>query len=203
MALCGNCTGDQRVQPGHGRYLLAIGEDKMTTDVASSMQAATMSTPIGPLTLLMRDGRVCAGGFTGDLGLVGASQGRALGEVRIELVDDLGPISEALMAYFSGDVGALDRIEVDVQGGPFQQRAWRALRSIPPGQPATYRELAIELGGARLARAVGMANATNPCAPIVPCHRLVGSDGKLTGYYWGLERKQWLLDHERRHSQSR
>ena len=118
------------------------------------------------------------------------------------MVDDLGPITEALAAYFRGDVAALDGIPVSVQGGPFQERVWAALREIPPGQPTTYHALAVRLGGEKLARAVGMANATNPIAPIIPCHRLIGSDGHLTGYYWGLDRKRWLLDHERRHAQA-
>ena len=87
-----------------------------------------------------------------------------------------------------------------MQGGPFQEQVWAALRQIPPGQPTTYRDLAIRLGGQRMARAVGMGCATNPIAPIVPCHRVTGTSGSLTGYYWGLERKRWLLDHERRHA---
>lgn len=172
----------------------------MSTVLTLTIQAATMSTPIGPLTLLARHGRVVGGGFTDDPRLIGGSEGTRLRAGPIQIVTDLGAVTEELEAYFAGDLGALDHVEVDLQGGPFQRRVWRALRSIPPGQPTTYRDLAIELGGARLARAVGMANATNPIAPVIPCHRLVGSDGRLTGYYWGLERKRWLLDHERHHA---
>ena len=109
-------------------------------------------------------------------------------------------ITVALAAYFAGDIRALDGIAASPRGGPFQQRVWEALRAIPPGHPTTYRDFGITLGGERMARAVGMANATNPIVPIIPCHRLVGSNGSLTGYYWGLERKRWLLDHERRHA---
>jgi methylated-DNA-[protein]-cysteine S-methyltransferase len=159
-----------------------------------------MQTPIGPLTIMSADDQVCAGGFTDDLGLVGGLRGTSLRALPIEMVDDLGPITEAFTAYFAGDVQALDRIPIRVQGGPFQEQVWAALRQIPPGQPTTYQELARHLGGVRMARAVGMGCATNRVAPIVPCHRVTGTNGNLTGYYWGLDRKRWLLDHERRHA---
>ena len=164
---------------------------------------ATMSTPIGPLTILTADDRVVAGGFTDSVDLVARFVAKKYRGAPMERVDHRGPIGEALTRYFDGDVAALDSIPIQVQGGRFQEQVWAALRQIPPGQPTTYRDLAIKLGGQRLARAVGMANATNPIAPIVPCHRVTGTSGDLTGYYWGLERKRWLLDHERRHAQGR
>jgi methylated-DNA-[protein]-cysteine S-methyltransferase len=160
----------------------------------------TMPTPIGPLTLVAFDGKVVAGGFTEDFGLLTRRLSPALRAAPPERAADLGQITDALSAYFAGDVRALDGVVASLEGGPFQQRVWEALRAIPAGQTTTYRELALPLGGERMARAVGMANATNPIAPIIPCHRLIGSNGSLTGYYWGLDRKQWLLDHERRHA---
>jgi methylated-DNA-[protein]-cysteine S-methyltransferase len=163
-----------------------------------AVHAATLSTPIGPLSILAIDGAVHAGGFTEDLDALVRRLAPGLRGLPIQPARDLGAISDALSAYFAGNVAALDTVPVRFGGGPFQRRVWAALRAIPPGQPTTYRDLAVQLGGERLARAVGMANATNPNAPIVPCHRLVGSDGRLTGYYWGLDRKRWLLDHERR-----
>jgi methylated-DNA-[protein]-cysteine S-methyltransferase len=159
-----------------------------------------MQTPIGPLTMMAADDRVCAGGFTDSLDIIAALLGKPLRQAPIERVGDLGPITEALAAYFAGDLAALDRIPILVRGGAFQERVWSELRQIPPGQPTTYRSLAVRLGGQRLARAVGMGCATNPVAPIVPCHRVTGTSGSLTGYYWGLDRKRWLLDHERRHA---
>ena len=174
----------------------------MSTVLTPTILASTMTTPVGPLTLLVNDGQVCAGGFTDDVDHLTCFTRKKHRTAQIEVVEDLGPIAEALEAYFRGKVTALDSIPVSVQGGPFQERVWAALREIPPGTPTTYHALAVRLGGEKLARAVGMANATNPIAPIIPCHRLIGSDGHLTGYYWGLSRKRWLLDHERRHAQS-
>lgn len=117
---------------------------------------------------------------------------------------DLQPATEpssaepALQRYFAGELDALKDIEVATNGTDFQHRVWTALRQIPPARMTTYGKLALQLGehnGA--ARAVGSANATNPIAIIVPCHRVVGADGKLTGFAGGLERKAWLLGHER------
>jgi methylated-DNA-[protein]-cysteine S-methyltransferase len=166
----------------------------------STLLTSTLPTPIGPLIVVTFDGKAVAGGFTDSLDLVASFVGKKLRGTPIEPVADPGPIGVALARYFEGDIRALDNIPIGVQGGPFQQQVWEALRAIPPGQPTTYRDLAVKLGGQRMARAVGMGCATNPIAPIVPCHRVTGTSGNLTGYYWGLERKRWLLDHERRHA---
>jgi methylated-DNA-[protein]-cysteine S-methyltransferase len=121
-------------------------------------------------------------------------------EPMCEPVDDLGEITSAIHAYFDGDLKALDAIDIDGGGTDFQKLAWQALRTIPPGDIRTYGQMAAALGRPNAARAIGMANALNPLSLVVPCHRLVGSDGALTGYGGGIERKRWLLDHERRHS---
>jgi methylated-DNA-[protein]-cysteine S-methyltransferase len=161
-----------------------------------------MSTPIGPLTILAAEGKVVAGGFTESVEMLAGVVRKELRGAPIERVGELAAITEALAAYFAGEVTALDRIPISVRGGVFQERVWAALREIPPGQPTTYRSLAVRFGGQRLARAVGMGCATNPIAPIVPCHRVTGISGSLTGYYWGLERKRWLLEHEHRYATS-
>ena len=98
--------------------------------------------------------------------------------------------------YFAGDIAAIDRIAVDTGGTPFQQSVWRLLRLIPPGTTATYGELAAKLNSPGAARAVGLANGSNPVAIVVPCHRVIGAGGKLVGYGGGLDRKRWLLSHE-------
>ena len=85
-----------------------------------------------------------------------------------------------------------------MRGAEFEKRVWAALRTIPPGQTTSYGAIAKGLGDAGAARAVGAANGANPVAIIVPCHRVIGSSGSLTGYGGGLKRKQWLIDHERR-----
>lgn len=101
-----------------------------------------------------------------------------------------------LEAYFDGDLAGLHTIPCHTGGTPFQQMVWTALRTIPAGQTQTYGALAAGLGAAKAVRAVGHANGANPISVVVPCHRLIGADGALTGYGGGLERKRWLLLHE-------
>jgi len=159
-----------------------------------------MPTPIGPLTLLVAGGIVRAGGFTQDVGALAGRLGPEFTSAALQPVTDLGPITDALRAYFGGDLHALDTIPVAQPGGPFRQRVWAALRTLPPGLVSTYRDLALGFGGPGYARAVGTGCATNLISPIVPCHRVTRTDGALAGYFWGLERKRWLLDHERQHA---
>ena len=107
--------------------------------------------------------------------------------------------ASALKAYFAGDMAALDRIPVVFDGTPFQNKVWKALRRIPVGQTTSYGALARKIGEPKAMRAVGLANGANPVAVIVPCHRVIGSDGSLTGFGGGLPRKKWLLAHEAKH----
>ena len=102
-----------------------------------------------------------------------------------------------LQSYFEGQLTALGGIDVACEGTTFQKAVWTALRRIPIGTTRSYGELAAMIGRADAARAVGAANGTNPIAIIVPCHRVVGASGRLTGYAGGLDRKAWLLAHER------
>jgi len=99
-------------------------------------------------------------------------------------------------AYFSGDFGALDAIAVDCGGTSFEEQVWKALRAIPAGTTTAYRELAEVVRQPRAVRAVGRANARNPACLVIPCHRMIGSDGHLKGYAGGIWRKRWLLEHE-------
>jgi methylated-DNA-[protein]-cysteine S-methyltransferase len=107
-------------------------------------------------------------------------------------------IAVLLRAYLDGDMGALDRMAADPGGTPFQQQVWTALRGIPAGTTLSYGALAAQLDRANAHRAVGSANALNPISIVIPCHRLIGSNGALTGYGGGVARKRWLIDHERR-----
>ena len=111
--------------------------------------------------------------------------------------DDAG-IADAVRAYFDGEIGALDALAIDGGGSAFQRRVWDMLRSIPAGTTQSYGALAVALGQPTGARAVGLANGRNPISLIVPCHRVVGANGALTGYAGGIDRKRWLLAHERR-----
>lgn len=105
-------------------------------------------------------------------------------------------ITRPVAAYFAGDLGAIDTIPVATSGTAFQRRVWGALRSLPAGSTSSYGVLAASLGQPRASRAVGLANGANPVALVVPCHRVIGGDGTLTGYGGGLYRKRWLLEHE-------
>jgi methylated-DNA-[protein]-cysteine S-methyltransferase len=103
----------------------------------------------------------------------------------------------ALRAYFDGDLAAIDGLGVATGGTDFQRQVWRALRDIPTGATIIYGELAARIGRPRAVRAVGLANGANPVGIVVPCHRVIGADRSLTGYGGGLDRKRWLLEHEK------
>lgn len=110
--------------------------------------------------------------------------------------DPLG-YSRRLKAYFDGDLSALEDIAVEPAGTPFQQLVWKALRTIPAGRTESYGQIASYIGRPTACRAVGLANGQNPISLVIPCHRVIGTNGKLTGYGGGLHRKEWLLQHER------
>lgn len=163
-----------------------------------TLQVDTLDTPIGPVHLVT-DGRALCALELGSreerlLPLLRARFGRgvALEEAR----DPMGVTARA-RAWFAGDLSAFADVPVDGGGTPFQRRVWAALRAIPPGETVSYGALAASLGVPRAARAVGRANGQNPIAIAVPCHRVIGASGRLTGYAGGLERKRWLLEHER------
>ena len=107
---------------------------------------------------------------------------------------------DQLDAYFAGSLQGFD-LDLDLQGTPFQLSVWEQLQSIPYGHTVSYLEIANQLGSPKAVRAVGKANAHNPVSIIVPCHRVIGASGNLTGYAGGLWRKKWLLEHELRYKQ--
>jgi methylated-DNA-[protein]-cysteine S-methyltransferase len=109
-------------------------------------------------------------------------------------------LTNAIGRYFAGEVKAIDPLPVETSGTPFQREVWHALREIPCGTTVSYAKLAASIGRPNAVRAVGLANGSNPVGVVVPCHRVIGSDGSLTGYGGGIERKSWLLEHERRHT---
>lgn len=156
---------------------------------------------IGPIHLVA-DGEVLLAMEFGDVEhrLMPMLRSRYGADIALEPVDDLHQIAAAIRAYLDGDLRVIDAIAIDGGGTGFQRQAWHALRTIPPGETRTYGQMAALLGRPNAARAVGMANALNPVSLVVPCHRLVGSNGTLTGYGGGIARKRWLLEHERRWS---
>jgi methylated-DNA-[protein]-cysteine S-methyltransferase len=116
----------------------------------------------------------------------------------IQLRRELAPaaLRRTLDRYFAGKLQAIDEISVQTGGTPLQRDVWRALRSIRAGTTLSYGALAARLKCPLAVRAVGCANGSNPISIVIPCHRLIGADGSLTGYGGGLERKRWLLEHE-------
>jgi len=164
--------------------------------MATVLQHAECSSPVGPIFLFARGEHLCALS-------VGHSRDRALQEIEkrfgpVDLqpaADPAGAVS-ALNRYWAGDLCALDGIEVDPGGTAFQQRVWKALRAIPVGTVVSYSALALSIGSPTAVRAVGAANGANPVAIVIPCHRVIGADGSLTGYGGGLPLKRWLLAHE-------
>jgi methylated-DNA-[protein]-cysteine S-methyltransferase len=152
------------------------------------MTYAVVDSPIGPLTLVAKDGAV-AGLYMADHRHMPVVQGQR---------DDsaLPDLQEQLAAYFARDLKEFD-VRTAVTGSPFQVRVWTALARIPYGETWSYAQLAREIGSPAAVRAVGLANGKNPVSIVVPCHRVVGSNGSLTGYGGGLARKQQLLELER------
>jgi methylated-DNA-[protein]-cysteine S-methyltransferase len=109
---------------------------------------------------------------------------------------DPGGLTTAMRRYFKGEISVLKDLPVATTGTPFQETVWKALRRIKDGTTISYAELARRIGKPKAVRAAGLANGQNPISIVVPCHRVIGSNGSLTGYGGGLERKQWLLAHE-------
>lgn len=161
--------------------------------MTETVHATTLDTPVGRLALLVQDDALVAAGFTP----VEDQFGRLRTTATLRVVDDLGPFSAAMRAYFDGDVGAMDTLPVSQPGGGFRQAAWKVMREVPPGETISYAELASRAGSPNAVRAAGSACALNMVAPIVPCHRIVRTGGGLGGYYYGLTTKEWLLAHER------
>ncbi len=155
-----------------------------------------LDSPLGPLTVVVEDDHLV--GLYVEQGLAKALERSAvLGEPSApEDVPLLQAVADQLAAYFRGELTDFD-LPVAAAGTPFQQRVWDALRQIPYGETRSYGQLAAEVGSPAASRAVGAANGRNPVSIVVPCHRVVGSSGRLTGYSGGLSTKEMLLTHER------
>jgi len=151
----------------------------------------TVDSPVGPLTLTSNEGRLS--------GLYMAGQAHSPTD-HTSWVDDAGAFRDVtgqLAGYFAGELTEFN-VALHLGGTEFQRRVWSALCQIPYGETWSYSQLAGKIGSSKASRAVGLANGRNPVAIIVPCHRVIGADGSLTGYGGGLDRKTWLLSHERK-----
>ncbi len=156
-----------------------------------------LATPIGE-ALIVTDKDGCLRALDWDDRKAGMLQLLRLhyGSVTLELGPAPANVRRALGNYFDGEVGCLGTIAWRTAGTAFQQTVWAALIMIAPGQTLGYGALAARLGWPNAARAVGLANGSNPISVVVPCHRVIGANGLLTGYGGGIERKRWLLRHE-------
>ena len=160
------------------------------------MQRSEFASPLGAIRMLASDSGLAAIYFPVQAPALEARlapDGTRRGHGNIFLLQ-----AEAFLAcYFDGDLGYSPDIPLDMRGTPFQVGVWNALRTIPPRQRLSYGELATRFGKPGAVRAVGAAIGRNPLSILVPCHRVVGSDGSLRGYAGGLIAKRFLLDHER------
>jgi methylated-DNA-[protein]-cysteine S-methyltransferase len=158
---------------------------------------STVDTPIGPFTAIVdSDGAVLASGWTGDVGSLVPLIHPSLRPADVTERPSLGKITDAVRAYHSGDLHAIEDIPVDQRSGEFIQQAWKVLRTVPAGQPVTYSQFADLAGRPAAVRAAASACARNPAALFVPCHRVLRTDGSIGGFRWGVEAKRWLLNHE-------
>jgi methylated-DNA-[protein]-cysteine S-methyltransferase len=158
-----------------------------------------IATPIGALEIVAdEEGRLRAVEWTDQGERMARSLRLRYGEHGFALKPACDPagLNSALSAYFDGELSAIDRLTVATGGTEFQKSVWRALRAIPCGETISYATLAERVGRPKAVRAVGHANGDNPVSVVVPCHRVIGTSGSLTGYGGGIARKRWLLAHE-------
>jgi methylated-DNA-[protein]-cysteine S-methyltransferase len=163
------------------------------TSIRAMPQWVTIGSPVGPLTLVAAGDALAALYMTNHRHQPGPAAFGAPGDLADE---PFAAAAAQLEAYFAGELTRFD-VPLEPGGTAFQRTVWAALRAIPYGQTVTYGQLAAAIGAPGSSRAVGLANGKNPVSIVVPCHRVIGSDGSLTGYGGGLPRKRFLLDLER------
>jgi methylated-DNA-[protein]-cysteine S-methyltransferase len=159
-----------------------------------------LATPLGDIVIVADlEGNLRATFWADEDGQVRQFLQRQYQGFQVEVDAKANPhgLTASIGAYFAGDLRAIDALPVETAGTSFQREVWRALREIPCGTTISYGELALRIGRPEAVRAVGAANGANPVGVVVPCHRVIGANGSLTGYGGGIERKRWLLEHER------
>lgn len=155
-----------------------------------------IASPVGELTCMVRDETLVGVAFDQDRGGTFDYVRKRFPTDATRDVRDAAGVRRAFEQYFGGDTSALDPLHVDPGGTPFQSKVWLALREIAAGKTWSYQQLAERVGSPAAMRAVGAANGANPIPLVLPCHRVIGKNGKLVGYGGGMERKAWLLRHE-------
>lgn len=165
---------------------------------------ALLPTPVGTMLALASEEALCALEFRSDTRLTRLDE-RLLRFFDTPTIDDgtnavIERTQAWLEAYFAGTAADMTALQFGALGTRFEQKVWKALRAIPVGETRSYGQVAAQVSSTvNASRAVGLANGANPIAIIVPCHRVIGADGSLTGYGGGLDRKRWLLEHEEQH----
>ncbi len=177
------------------RTVLAGHQGSADRPGAGRRSHTVIASPIGPLTLIAADGRLAGmhmeiTRYEPDAATLGAALDRDSEPV-------LAAAARQLDAYFDGELTSFD-LALTLDGSPFQRTVWAALQDIPYGETISYGELARRIGQPSASRAVGLANGKNPVSIVVPCHRVIGADGSLTGYGGGMDRKRFLLGLEQR-----
>jgi methylated-DNA-[protein]-cysteine S-methyltransferase len=160
------------------------------------LQKEIIHTPLGKMVLLTHSDTVYSLDFADHGEETERKLQRRFPNLRHTKVNST-QIKKQIISYFEGDLNALVDIKVDPGGTPFQKKVWTALQNISVGETRSYKNIAFAIDCPSASRAVGTANSRNPIAIIIPCHRVIGSDGTLGGYAGGIERKRWLLSHER------
>lgn len=167
------------------------------------LSRAMLSTPLGDMLALSSDEGLCALEFSGPRKRLTKLEARLSNWFPPHDIEDresktIIRTRAWLRAYFDGECADVGDLPLDLRGADFEKRVWKELLTIPAGATTSYGAIARTLSSVGASRAVGLANGANPIAIIVPCHRVIGSDGSLTGYGGGLHRKTWLIEHERR-----
>jgi methylated-DNA-[protein]-cysteine S-methyltransferase len=170
----------------------------MTATQPDHITVSTFQTPIGTALIASdEDGVLRAFNWTDYEDAMRAWLARRYPQARMSQGAAPAALAEAFCAYFAGQADALSTVAWRAAGTPFQLQIWNLLCAIPAGETISYGELARRAGRPTASRAAGAANGRNPLALVVPCHRVIGAGGALTGYAGGMQRKAWLLDHER------
>ena len=182
------------------KWVTATSMRKLQVSSILNLSLDRLPTPIGQMMIAVDcEGNLRAAYFAEDEEILRRQLRLHYGNAGFTLEPASNPsgVTALLERYFAGELSVIETMAVKTGGTPFQQAVWRALRDIPCGTTTSYGELARRIGRPSAVRAVGAANGANPVSVVVPCHRVIGSNGSLTGYGGGIERKQWLLHHER------
>ena len=174
---------------------------KIKTGIESDVASDIYDSPIGDIQILIKDGKLVFLDFADNPDRIDKLMKRRFGDSFEEgyltrITPNAGGVRDRLDRYFEKDWQAFAGLEFDTGGTVFQQTVWRALTAIPMGQSISYDRLASDICNPKAVRAAASANANNPIAIVVPCHRVIGKNGAMRGYAGGIERKVWLLKHE-------